>query len=228
MDDAKTTKSPNLLLQNWLSPSFPVGGFAYSHGIEAAIEFGLVADKTTLTGWISDLLACGSARKDAIILCAAHRACRAMDRRALADANDLALALCASRERLLETTQMGAAFASAVASAWSCGAVDLLPAGDVAYPVAVAVAAAGHGLPLKATLDSFLLAFVANLVSAAMRCARIGQTDGQRVIATLVKEIEACAQFAETSSLDDIGSNCLAADIAAMRHETLYSRMFRS
>lgn len=214
-----------LPLSIWLSPAFPVGAFAYSHGLEWAVECGMVRDAASLREWSCDLLAHGSARNDAILLAEAWRGAR--DPARLANVHELALALAPSRERRLETSAQGAAFVTAIRAAWPCGTLDALD-GDVAYPVALGAAAAGHDLPLLPTLEQFLLAFVANLVSAAVRLGPIGQTDGQRVTAALLPLIRETALFAHDSTLDELGSATLASDLASMQHETQYSRLFRS
>ncbi|HYP58671.1 MAG TPA: urease accessory protein UreF [Beijerinckia sp.] len=215
----------------WLSPSFPTGAFAYSHGLEWAVESGDVTDAESLQCWIADLLDHGGVRSDAILLKAAWSAAYARDIEALAHVNELALALSPSRERHLETSAQGNAFVAAARGAWPCAAFDFLgTAGqdDIAYPVAVGVAAAGHGIDLRATLKAFALGFCTNLVSAGLRLSVIGQADGQRIIADRCTAIEALADFAADSSLDDLGTCAFRSDIASMRHETQYSRLFRS
>lgn len=221
----------HLPLMIWLSPAFPVGAFAYSHGLEWAVEAGDLPDAASLEGWLADLVAHGSLRNDALLLAAAYRAVAKGDHAALADVAELALALCPSAERRLETSTQGGAFLSAIARAWPCAAVEAFRAdveGDVAYPVAVGVAAAGHGLPLPETLQAFALAFVANLVSAAVRLGVVGQTDGQRVTAALVPALFAAARDAEEGDLDDLGGCAFRSDLASLRHETQYTRLFRS
>ena len=98
----------------------------------------------------------------------------------------------------------------------------------VAYPVAVAAAAAGHDLPLETSLQAFALAFLANLTSAAVRLGPIGQTAGQTILAALLPRVRALAREAARSALADLGSAAFRSDIAAMRHETQYSQLFRS
>ena len=98
----------------------------------------------------------------------------------------------------------------------------------IAYPAAVAAAAAGHDLPLEASLQAFVLALIANAVSAVVRLGPIGQTDGQKILAALLPRICALAREAANSSLADLGGCAFRSDIAAMRHETQYSRLFRS
>ncbi|MFO1149633.1 MAG: urease accessory protein UreF [Alsobacter sp.] len=215
----------------WLSPAFPVGAFAYSHGLEWAVEQGDLHDAASVAGWVDDLLALGSGRNDAVLLAEAHRAAAAVDRARLAAVAELGVALQPSRERHLEATAQGNAFVSAARASWPAAALDLLAEawdGDVVYPVAVGVAAAGHGVALRPTLEAFLLAFVAALVSAAVRLGPIGQTDGQRVTAGLLPRIRDTASFAERSTPDDLGGAAFRSDIASLRHETQYTRLFRS
>ncbi|SIQ00819.1 urease accessory UreF family protein [Bosea sp. TND4EK4] len=223
--------SAHLPLMIWLSPSFPVGAFAYSHGLEWAFEAGDLHDADSLHDWLGALVTHGSLHNDLILFAAAFRAVRAADGAALREVAELALALANSTERRLETVTQGNAFVAAVKASWPCRPIDDLPAawdGEVAYPVAVAVAAAGHDLPLPACLETYGLAFVANLVSAAVRLGVIGQTDGQKVTAALVPGLHAAAAGAEGATLDDLGGCALRSDIASLRHETQYSRLFRS
>ncbi|HWG07203.1 MAG TPA: urease accessory UreF family protein, partial [Beijerinckiaceae bacterium] len=196
------------LLFVWLSPSFPVGAFAYSHGLEWSFEAGDIEGFEKLGAWLRGLLRYGSLRNDAILLASAWRAVVDRDASALRAANDLVLALAPSQERYIETTAQGNAFAVAARAAWPSAALDQIfgdDFGDVAYPIAVAATAASHDISLPATLESFLIAFVSNLVSAALRLGCIGQTDGQKLIAALMKEVSTAAVFAVGSTLDDLG-----------------------
>ena len=215
-----------LALMAWLSPAFPVGAFAYSHGLEAAVEGGDIRDAASCAGWLADLVAAGSIRSDCVVLAGAYRA---HDNEGL---NALALALAPSNERRLETASQGTAFMTAAAAAWPAPAIDafmtLVGPGDTALPVAVGIAAAAHGLPLGATLGAFALGAVSNLVSAVVRLGPIGQTEAQRIIAALCPALDELAAWAATSTLADVGSAGWRADIASMRHETQYSRLFRS
>jgi urease accessory protein len=226
MDEASS-----LPLLVWLSPAFPVGGFAYSHGLEWAVEVADVRDAPTLRAWIEDLVRHGSGRTDPVLLAVAYRAAADGDASRLAEVAEIAVALQPSKERHLETTQQGQAFAIAIEASWPTPALDLLRAahaGEIAYPVAVGVAAAGHGVPLPATLQAFLTAFVSALVSAAVRLGPIGQTEGQRVIAALMPAVREVVAGMREASLDDLGSATLRSDLASMAHETQYSRLFRS
>ncbi|MBL8588938.1 MAG: urease accessory protein UreF [Methylobacteriaceae bacterium] len=212
----------------WLSPAFPVGAFAYSHGLEWAVESGDVRDAVTVQAWLRDIVERGALRNDLILLAGASRAVAARDFAALRDVDDLALALAGSRERRLETSAQGAAFLVAMRAAWPCEALAAIIGDEHAYPVMVGAAAAAHAVPVAPALEAYALAFIANLVSAATRLGPIGQTEGQRVIATLLPAAQDAARRALHSTLDDLGGCALRSDIAAIKHETQYSRIFRS
>src|ERR1700749_2416226 len=152
-----------LPLMVWLSPAFPVGSFAYSQGLESAVEDGDIHDARSLGGWLVDLLTFGAPRADAVLFAESFRAAEAEDWEALAEANAIAIALANSAERRLETTAQGRAFVLAARAAWDCEPLRQL-AERVAYPAAVASAAAGQGLPLEASLQAFILAQVAAAV----------------------------------------------------------------
>lgn len=214
----------------WLSPAFPVGSFAYSHGLEWAVEAGDVVDAGSLREWLADLAAFGGPRMDAVLFAAAHRAAEAEDWRSLNEINELAVALASSVERRLETTAQGAAFRLAARAAWDCEALARVPraGGAIAYPIAVGAAAAGHGMARQRAAQAFVVSLFANLVSAAVRLSVVGQTDGQRVLAGILPAIGATAREAAGATLDQLGACAFRSDIAAMRHETQYSRLFRS
>ena len=225
------TETAGLPLLVWLSPSFPVGAFAYSHGLEWAVEAGDINNAATCEAWISDLLVHGSGYNDAIIMAAAYRAVTIRDRAALGVVAELAVAMQPSSERHLEAIAQGNAFFTAARAAWEVPSLAFLKSawdGDVVYPVAVGALSAGHDIPLSTTLDAFILAFSATLVSAAVRLGPIGQTDAQRILAALMPTIRKTAILASTSTLDDLGSAAFRSDLASLRHETQYTRLFRS
>ncbi len=218
-------------LMAWLSPAYPVGAFSYSSGIEWAVEAGDITDATTLQRWLTAAIGNGGGFCDAAILVHAYRATAGNDDQALKDVASLAAALAPSKERFLETTAQGRAFIEATQAAWPCIALSRLAAtwnGPLAYPVVVGLAAAGHDIPLAGALTAFLHAVAANLVSAGVRLIPLGQTDGQRVLASLELVIATTASRALNTSLDDIGGATYRADIASMRHERQYTRLFRS
>lgn len=225
---------PALALFAWLSLSYPVGAFAYSHGVEWAVECGDVRDVETLAAWIETVLEHGSGRNDAILFTAAFRAVEAGNETALeelAAVADLARALAASSERRLESMQQGAAFLAATGAAWPCAMFDAARArigANTAYPVCFAAAAAAHGMALRPALDGYLCAFASNLVSSAVRLSVVGQTAGQGVVARLAPVASRVADAAQAASLGDLGGCAFRADLASLHHETQYSRLFRS
>jgi len=218
-------------LMAWLSPAFPVGAFSYSGGLEWAVEAGDVSDAVRLERWLTVVIGAGAGFCDAVLFGHAHQAARAGDDRALAEIAELAAAFAPSKERHLETTAQGAAFLAAARAAWPCAALDRLVAawpGPYAYPVAVAAAAAGHGIAAEPALLAYLHAVAANLVSAAVRLIPLGQTDGQRVLAALEPVVTALVGRALATALDEVASSAFRADLASQRHETQYTRLFRS
>ena len=218
-------------LMAWLSPSYPVGAFSYSSGIEWAVEAGDIKNAESLRAWLAVTLAEGSGFCDAALFAHAHRAVSGDDHKSLRAVAELAAALAPSKERHLETTAQGNAFIEATDAAWPCAALSRLKAvwdGPVAYPVAVAVTAAGHGIALEPALAAFLQAVAANLISAGVRLVPLGQTDGQRVLAALETTVTQTAACAPAINLDDIGAAAFRADLAGAHHETQYTRLFRS
>ena len=218
-------------LMAWLSPAFPIGAFSYSSGIEWAVEAGDIGDAASLQEWLTVMTADGGGFCDAVLFVHAHRAVSASDDSGLKVVAELAAAFTSSKERHLETTAQGRAFLDTARAAWPCAAFDrLLTAwnGDIALPVVVGVACAGHGVPLQPGLSAYLHAIGANLISAGVRLVPLGQTDGQRVLAALEPVVARTVQRALPTALDDIGSAAFRADISIMRHETQYTRLFRS
>lgn len=219
-----TADTALLRLLIWLSPAFPTGAFAHSHGLEWAVDSGDIHDRATAQAWLDALLRHGDLRSDAILLRHAHRAAARGDAPALADIATLAEATALGRERREETLSQGTAFAAA-ARAWG----DLaLPSGRIALPIALATAAAAHGIGEHATCAGFLHAALASLTSAAVRLIPLGQTDGLRILAGLEPAILATAHDTATATLDDLGGACLRADLASLRHETQRTRLFRT
>lgn len=231
-----TTTDPAALLKlaAWLSPSFPVGAFAYSTGLEWAVEDGLVVGRDGLAAWLRTIVECGPPRQDAVLVARTWRAVAAADAGGLVETAELAGALKGTAELAQETVVQGGAYLRTVAAAWPHPRLAeltgvLATAGvEPALPVAVGAASAVHGVALAPTLWLFLHAVVANQVSAAIRLSVIGQTDGQRVTAALEPVVLAVAAAAEAADPDDLGAATPMLDWCSMRHETQHTRLFRS
>ncbi|MBM3565523.1 MAG: urease accessory protein UreF [Alphaproteobacteria bacterium] len=221
-------------LMAWLSPSFPVGAFAYSHGIECAVERGLVRDRETLAAWVEGIVCLGAGGIDAVLFRESWTAATAADWEALDHVAALGRAYRGSSETALESAVQGGAFAGTVGAAWPDDDLSRWRAkveadGDpLAYAVTVGAAAGRQGLPLALSLAAFLHAFAANLVSAGVRLIPLGQTDGQKIIAGLEGALAVAAEAGLARSLEDIGASTPMVDWTSMRHETQYTRLFRS
>jgi urease accessory protein len=218
-------------LMAWMSPAYPIGAFSYSGGIEWAVEVGDIADAKTLREWLAVIITEGAGFADAVLFSHAYDAITANDDAALCAVAELAAALVASKERFLETTAQGRAFLETTQAAWPTPALARLEAawsGPIALPVAAGAACAGHAIARETAVRAFLQALTANLISAGVRLIPLGQTDGQRVLAALEDAVAATAARALTTPLDELGTCAFRADIATMKHETQYTRLFRS
>lgn len=256
----------------WLSPSFPIGAFSYSHGLETAVTDGSVHDRASLEAWVIAVVAHGSGRMDADFFCEAYRAACAGDVASLDAANQRGVAFRGTAELALEAAQQGAAFLATCRAAWpdvflenwaaphpgplpACGerenrvrASQRVPSprlrgegqgeglypnaaasnGGVCHSAAFGAAAACAGIALADALVGYLQAFAGNLISAGLRLGVIGQTDGQRILAALEPIVAQAVEAALARDPADFGSATFAVDLAAMAHETQYTRLFRS
>jgi urease accessory protein len=218
-------------LMTWLSPAFPVGAFSYSSGIEWAVEAGDIVDAASLRNWLVAMLADGSGFCDGVFLAHAHRAALSHDSSGLREVAELAAAFVPSRERQLETTAQGRAFIDIARAAWNCDGLDRMIAdcdGAIVYPVAVGLVSAAHAIRLAPAMHAFFHALASNWISAGARLVPLGQTDSQRVLASLEPDVADTGNRALKATLDDLGSATFRADLASMRHETQYTRLFRS
>ena len=226
-----TTEATLQRLLTWLSPSYPVGAYTYSHGLEMAVEDGAVTDRAGLLAYLRAVLEVGAGRIDGALLAAAWRAAEADDDTALDDVVALAAAWRGTAETALETMAQGSAFLKVTLAAWPEPRLATFAArqgGSVAHPVAFGAAAAWQGVPLPVALFGFLSAFAANIVSAGVRLVPLGQTDGQITTALLLPHLQAASAAAMEADLDRLGSAAPLLDDFSMRHETQYTRLFRS
>ncbi len=217
-------------LLTWLSPSFPVGSYAYSHGLEYAVETGLVHNRTSLEEWLEGILRFGTGRTDAMIFVAAFR----VNPRDLEELSDLATALKGTREIGQESLQQGRAFITAMLSSrptFAHNAQNLWPSSPAKpfpYPIAVALACRLNGIPLTSALGAYLHSFVANLVSAGIRLVPLGHTAGQIALACMERPVAEVVKEALQATQEDWGSATPTSDWVSMKHETQHTRLFRS
>ena len=219
-------KSQNVTYQNQIlsalfSPSFPIGAFSYSHGLEAAIAASLVIDTKTAEQWIKTCLVSGSGRNDAIIFAHAWRA--EPDKRE--ELNEIAFALCASAERDQEMRELGANFRDIATRVYRVSVTDMQ---SMAYPVMAGVATRQLHCELLLSLVFFLQSFANNLISVAVRAVPLGQSEGQGILYRLIPWIEQLANETINASLDQIGGHAFLADHMAIKHETMETRIYRT
>jgi urease accessory protein len=216
-------------LMAWLSPAYPIGAFSYSHGIEYAIEVQLVTDRVSLVDWVAGILRFGAGQVDGVLLRAAYEAADEPAR--FDEIATLAGAMRGSAETALESAQQGAAFLATTRAAWPDRRLDAFAlrwgGHTIALPIAVALAGAGR-VPLETLLAAYFQAVGANLVSAGVRLVPLGQSDGQAAIAALEPTVADATAAALATNLEDIGTATPMVDWTSMRHETQYTRLFRS
>jgi urease accessory protein len=217
-------------LMTWLSPAYPTGAFSYSHGLEYAVEAGLVSGAGDLLAWVAAVIESGTGWIDSLLLAEAWRAAAADDRRRLADAAILAAAWRGTAEMALESEAQGQAFLATTRAAWPHPLLHALAeaAETVALPVAVGAATGAAAIPLALSVRAYLQSLAGNLVSAGLRLIPLGQTDGQRVIADLAPAVAATGERVLIAALEEAGSAAPLIDWCSMRHETQYTRLFRS
>jgi len=223
-------------LLTWSSPGYPTGAFSYSHGLEWAVETGDVKNLQGLLDYVTAVISRGGGRVDAVLFAHAWRATCA-ESGALAELDSvtqLASAFRGSAETALESRQQGGAFLDVTRKAWPHPILDAFAARQgqigtsVAHCIAVAVACAAHEIALAPALHSYIHAVAANLVSAGARLIPLGQTQAQIAIAQLAPVITDIAERAQATSLDDVGTAAPAVELCSLRHETQYTRLFRS
>ena len=218
MDIRIKLKKPNFdyhqLLLSWFSPSFPVGSFNFSHGLEAAIEYEFVYDKISLEEWIKHLIINGTGKTDSILLTNAYNG---------EEVNELALALCASKERWIETSNLGKAFCKNIRENWGYK-IDK----NLAYPIAIGKAGLYFKIPLEKLLIAFLQSFVSNLINVGIKHIPLGQSEGQKILINFLSVIAKQANIHKITKVSNLGSSAFLSDLSSMYHETLNNRIYQT
>ena len=202
------------LLLSWFSPSFPIGSFNFSHGLEAAIEYQFVYDKISLEEWIKHLIINGTGKTDSILLANAYNG---------EEVNELALALCASKERWIETYNLGKVFCKNIRENWGYK-IDK----NLAYPIAIGKAGLYFKIPLEKLLIAFLQSFVSNLINVGIKHIPLGQSDGQKILINFLPVIERQTNILKIAKVSDLGSSAFLSDLSSMYHETLNNRIYQT
>lgn len=205
-----------LRLWQWLSPAFPIGGFAYSQGMEYPMARGTIRTAADVEAWVANVLEFGGPKLDATF-CAQAR--NGADPDML---SDLLIAYASSREREVELMEQGRAF---------CSLIGVIAEENVTirpYPVAVGLATRALKVETEEVLALFLHASAAQMISAATRFLPLGQSEGQAILSRLAPRITRLAAVAARCPIDGVFTFTPGADMAAMRHETLEVRIFRT
>ncbi len=214
-----------------VSPMLPVGAYSYSQGLESAVEARVVGDAASALDWIRDLLELSIARTDAPLLARLIESWKAGNSASAKRWNALVFATRESAELRAETLQMGYSLKKLLIElegtdeeARAC----LAGLEEVSFPAAFAFAAAQWRIPAQSALVAYLWAWLENQVMAAIKIVPLGQTDGQRILLALGERLGAIAERAASLSNDEIGGFAPRMAILSGRHETQYSRLFRS
>ncbi len=202
------------LLFSWFSPSFPVGSFNFSHGLEAAIEYEFVFDKISLEEWIKHLIVNGAGKTDCILLGNAYNG---------EEVNELAFALCPSKERWIETLSLGKAFCKNIKENWGYK-IDK----NLAYPIAIGKAGLYFKIPLEKLLIAFLQSFVSNLINVGIKHIPLGQSEGQKILINFLPDIKKQANNYKIAKVSNLGSSAFLSDLSSMYHETLNNRIYQT
>ena len=215
--NTKNTKNKfdyHQVLFSWFSPNFPIGSFNFSHGLEAAVEMKFIHDSFTLENWISNLITDGSGKTDVILLSNAYRG---------KNINELALALCPSKERWIESIKLGKSFSKNIRDNWSYNIED-----DLTFPVALGKAGSFFSIPLDQLLIIFLQSFASNLITFGIKHIPLGQSAGQKILVNLIPVIQAQSMKYKNYDITDIGSSAFISDLASMYHENLKNRIYQT
>lgn len=217
----------NLRLLQLASPALPVGAYSYSQGLEAAVEAGMVKDAASAEAWIGAVLEHAVARMEAPVFLRLAAAWAGRDEARAWTWNEEFVASRESAELRAETLQMGHSLARLARDLGVPGAADL-SRDEVSYPAAFTFVTAAWGIDATEALGAYLYSWTENQVLAAVKCVPLGQTDGQRMLLALSARIDAVVERA--GRLDDaqLGNFAPALAILSSRHETQYTRLFRS
>ena len=218
----------NVRLLQLASPALPVGAYSYSQGLEAAIESGIVTDAASAERWIGDVLALSVAPMEAPIFLRLAAAWSAGDHAAAARWNEEFVASRETAELRAETLQMGHSLRNLLRDLGVEGAARLDEVEDPAYPTAYAFAVTAWRIDEREALSAYLFAWIENQVMAAIKAVPLGQTQGQRMLGALAQRIDAIVESAAAAGDDDLCNFAPGLALASSRHETQYSRIFRS
>lgn len=218
----------NLKLLQLVSPALPVGAYSYSQGLEAAIESGEVRDAASAGRWIGDVMDLSLTGMEAPIFLRLAQAWKAGDHASVARWNEEFIASREGAELRAETLQMGYSMRRLAHELAIPGAVALDAIEELAYPTAFTFAVAAWEIDIREALGAYLFAWAENQVLATVKSVPLGQADGQRTLLAIAARIPAAVERAASLGDDELFNFAPGFALASSRHETQYSRIFRS
>jgi urease accessory protein len=229
MTQLSLTALPKLL--QLTSTMLPVGAYSYSQGLEYAIEARIVHDAESALAWIADVLSVSVARFEAPMMARMHTAWQQQNFTLALELNAYFIASRETSELRAETLQMGYSLVRLLEQLDDVPEVQLAALreqNEVSFPCAYALAAGAWNIPTAAAVNAYLWGWLENQVSAAMKCIPLGQVAGQRIVAALGKQLPLLAEKALQLEDDQLSNFSPMLAIVSSKHETQYSRLFRS
>jgi len=219
-----------LRLLQLASPALPVGGFSYSEGMEAAVAHQLVHDEASARAWLIDQLHLVLARGDLPVMAQAIPAWQQHDVAQLKQLNDWVMQTRETFEMRLQTEQMGRSLLVWLRNQVDAETLRMKTCEDLppTWPLALALALSTHGIAVRQGLVAAAFGWAENMVQAAIKAVPLGQLSGQRILAALAAEIPSAVDHAMQMTTEDRQAFSPRLAILSARHETQYSRLFRS
>ena len=205
-------KDPYQILQIWFSSSFPIGSYAYSHGLEALIDEKKINNKDDIKEYLNALLFYGSLRNDYIFIKSIYKG---------HEINEMILANASSKERQIEMIDMGNSFRKIMKDSWDLSLPENTP-----FIYSLAKAGLYFNIKFDDLIKFYLQSFISNLINVCVKHIPISQMDGQTLNVNFIDEIQKFLSQSKQFTLKDIGSTFFLADIFSIRHENLDSRIY--
>ena len=208
----KKTKDPHQILQIWFSSSFPIGSYAYSHGLEALIDEKKIENKDDVKEFLDALLFYGTLRNDYIFMKSIYKG---------EEINELILASASSKERQIEMIDMGNSFRKIMKDSWELSLPE-----NTSFIYCLAKAGLYFDIKFDDLIKFYLQSFISNLINVCVKHIPMSQKDGQSLNVIFINQIQEFLTHSEKLTLNDIGSTFFIGDIFAIKHENLDSRIY--
>ena len=208
----KTFKDPHQILQVWFSSSFPIGSYAYSHGLEALIDDKKIKNKDDVKEFLDALLFYGTLRNDYIFIKSVYKG---------EEINELILASASSKERQIEMIDMGNSFRKIMKDSWELSLPE-----NTSFIYCLAKAGLYFDIKFDDLIKFYLQSFISNLINVCVKHIPMSQKDGQSLNVIFINQIQEFLTHSDKLTLKDIGTTFFIGDIFAIKHENLDSRIY--